>query len=110
MSFSAHTKYVRYSPYKLRPIADVIRGKDVLFALNWLRVHRVERAVPIRKTLESAVANAKDLKGIEAGNLVVREIRVDQGPAIRYFKPSAQGRSAVQRKRLSHVSITLDEK
>lgn len=110
MQFIAKTKFVWYSPYKLRPIADVIRGKEAVDALNWLAFYRNQRSVPVRKTLVSAVANAKDLKNLEPADLIVREVRIDQGPVRRYFKPGAQGRAAPQRKRQCHISIVVESK
>lgn len=107
MGFKAKAKYVHYSPYKLRPIADVIRGRDVTYALDWLSVYKVKRAEPILKTLKSAVANANDLSKLSPKELVVKEIRIDHGPTIKYFKPGAMGRSNPYRKRMSHISIVV---
>ena len=63
---------------------------------------------PVKKLLASAVANAKNLKDVDATQLRVKEIRVDQGPMYRYFKPGAMGRANVQRKRFSHLSVVLE--
>lgn len=110
MRFIAKAKYISYSPYKLRPIVNVIRGKDVLYALNWLSTYRTQRAVPIQKIIESAAANARNNGNIEMNLLKIKEIRVDQGPIRRYFKPAAMGRAAPQRKRLCHLSVILENK
>lgn len=113
MQFIAKTFHVRMSPYKLRPLADVVRGKNVSYALHWLATHPVRRATPVRKVIESAAGNAKNLKGLEPQRLIVQEIRVDEGPVIRYFRPGAMGRANVQKKRLSHISVivkAIDEK
>jgi large subunit ribosomal protein L22 len=110
MQFVAKARYVKYSPYKLRPIVDVIRGKDAAYALNWLSTYRTRRSEPIKKILESAIANAKDLKSADISDLSVREVRVDQGPIFRYYKPGAMGRAMIQRKRQSHISIILENK
>lgn len=108
--FTALARYVKYSPYKVRPIVDVVRGKDVSYALQWLMTYRTQRAEPVKKLLESAIANAKNVKNREAGALIIKEIKVDGGPIHRYFKPGAQGRAQIQRKRLCHISITLQTK
>jgi large subunit ribosomal protein L22 len=108
MGFVAKAKYVRFSPYKLRPIADVIRGKSVEYALRWFSVYRVKKMVPVKKVLESAVANAQDQAQLDASALIITEVRIDQGPIVRYFKPGAMGRANVQRKRMSHISIVVD--
>lgn len=108
MNFKASANYIKRSPYKLRPVADVIRGKNAAYALGWLKIYGVAKSLPIKKLLDSAIANARcQHEDITPKDLVIEEIRVDQGPAFRYFKPSAMGRSAVLRKRLSHLSIVL---
>lgn len=108
MNFKASAKYIRRSPYKLRPIVDVIRGKNAAYALGWLKVYGIAKALPIKKLLESAIANAQhQQEDITPRELIVEEIKVDQGPAYKYFKPSAMGRSLVARKRLSHITIVL---
>ena len=110
MSFKASAKYVKRSPYKLRPIVDVIRGKNAAYALGWLKVYGIDKSLPVKKLLDSAIANARNLQeDITPQDLVIDEIRVDQGPAYKYFKPSAMGRSAVLRKRLSHITIVLKQ-
>jgi large subunit ribosomal protein L22 len=108
MQFVAKARYVRFSPYKLRPLADVVRGKNVQYALNWLATTKVRRSVPMSKLVESAAANAKNVQNVEASQLFIKEIRIDQGPIYRYFKPGAMGRANVQRKRFSHLSIILE--
>jgi large subunit ribosomal protein L22 len=108
MRFMAKARFIRYSPYKLRPLADVIRGKNVRYALDWLTTVPVQRVMPLKKVIESAVANAKNGKNIEATELLIKDIRVDQGPIFRYFKPGAMGRANPQRKRLSHISVVLE--
>lgn len=108
MNFKASAKFVKRSPFKMRPIADVIRGKNVAYALGWLQVYGIAKSLPIKKCLDSAVANANNLQGeIALSDLVISDIRIDQGPTYRYFKPSAMGRSSVNRKRLSHITIVL---
>jgi large subunit ribosomal protein L22 len=109
MQFVAKSRFVRYSPFKLRPLVAVIRGKGVEYALGWLATYQTKRVRPIRKVLESAVANAKSLKNIKPEDLVVKEIRVDQGPIMRYYKPGAMGRATIQRKRFSHISVILED-
>jgi large subunit ribosomal protein L22 len=108
MQFVAKARYIRFSPYKLRPLTDVVRGKDVVYALNWLATCPVRKAVPIRKMIESAVANAKNHSNIEPSELIIKDIRVDQGPMFRYFKPGAMGRANIYRKRLCHMSVTVE--
>lgn len=111
MQFSAKLRYVRFSPYKLRPLADVIRGKDAQSAISWLSTYAVKRARPLKKMIQSAVANAYNLNNnMQVENLIIADLRVDEGPMYRYYKPGAMGRATVLRKRFSHVSVVLRPK
>jgi large subunit ribosomal protein L22 len=107
----AISRNVRVSPFKLRLYADSVRGKNVGRAVNWLESQGVARVTPIAKTLVSAYHNAKqaDASVTDMSQMRIREIRVDQGPVIKYFKPGAQGRACPQRKRLSHVSVIIEK-
>jgi len=109
MQFKSVAKYIKRSPYKLRPIADVVRGKRAKYALDWLSIYPALKAAPIRKAIESAVANAKDREHLSVDELTISQIRVDQGPAYKYFKPSAMGRSQILRKRYSHISVVVEK-
>ena len=108
MRFTAKALYIPFSPYKLRPLANVLRGKSLVYALGWLRTYKTRRAHPLKKIIESAAANAKNLKSIDRGMLLIKEICVDQGPMHRYFKPGAMGRAMDQQRRLCHISVTLE--
>ena len=109
MRFSAKSKHVRYSPFKLRPLADVIRGKGVRYALRLLAGYQVKRTVPMKKIIESAAANAKNLANVDVDKLMIKDLRVDQGPSVRYFRPGAMGRSNVYKRRFSHISVVLEQ-
>ncbi|MFA5075398.1 MAG: 50S ribosomal protein L22 [Candidatus Babeliales bacterium] len=111
-TIKAKSKYIRISPYKLRPFVDVIRGYSVNRALAWLQNCEIRRVRPLIKTIFSAYSNGKntqtDISSME--DLVIKDIRVDQGPIIRYFKPGAMGRANIQRKRLSHIQVELTKR
>jgi len=109
MQFVAKAKYIHHSPYKLRPLADVVRGKNVKFALDWLTTFPVRKSEPLKKVIASAAANAKNLHDLSSENLAIKEIRIDQGPIMRYFKAGAMGRANIQRKRFSHISVILED-
>ena len=108
MHFSAKARYIRFSPFKLRPLVDAIRGKGAQYALRFLGTRSVKRVDPIKKLIESAVANAKDLANVDLVDLKIKRIWVDQGPAIRYFRPGAMGRSNLYKKRFSHINVVLE--
>jgi len=109
MQAQAISKYVRLSPYKLRPYADVIRGNSVDKAYAWLKTCANRRTEPLLKTVMSAAANVQNKRGeaVTLDNLRISEVRIDQGPIIRYFKPGAMGRGVIQRKRLSHIKVIV---
>ncbi len=107
MQFEAKARYVWGSPYKLRPLADVVRGKNARYALDWLQTYKTKRALPIQKLIASAVANAQHLNNVGAEQLVIHEIRVDQGPAHDYFKPGAMGRAMMRTRRSCHIHVVL---
>lgn len=108
MQYIAKARYIHFSPYKLRPLVDVIRGKDAQYALHLLSTMAVKRVLPIQKVIASAVANAKHGGSQEAAVLTIKDIRVDQGPILKYFKPGAMGRANIQRKRFSHITVILE--
>ena len=112
MLVRAKSKYLRISPYKLRPVVDVIKGYPVDKALAWLKTYALKRVKPVEKTLLSAYANGKELNPdiSSMAELFIKEIRVDQGPIIKYYKPGAMGRACMQRKRLCHLEIVLGRK
>ena len=108
MQFTAKARFLRFSPFKLRPLADVVRGCEAEQALQWLSVCSLKRAVPLKKLIASAVANAvSSREHIMVTDLVIAEIRIDQGPSQRYYKPGAMGRASLLRRRLSHASVVL---
>ena len=107
----AIARFLHYSPFKLRPLADVVRGRSVTYALHWLSVCSLQRATPLKKLIQSAVANATNAdQQISASDLYIADIRVDHGPTRKSFKPGAMGRAGMIRKRLSHASVVLKVK
>lgn len=108
MQFVAKVRYIRLSPYKMRPLVDVVRGKNAKYALDWLTTYAVKRALPIEKMIKSAVANAQQAGQISATDLIVKEICVDEGPMFQYYKPGAMGRSNLYKKRSCHMKVTLE--
>ena len=107
MRFSAKALYIPVSPYKLRPVADVVRGKNVQQALLWLATCALQKAIPVRKAIESAAANAKQIGGHAPADLFIEKLYIDQGPIRKYFKPGAMGRANIQSSRKSHINVEL---
>ncbi len=97
------------SPRKVRLVVDLVRGLPVADADAQLEFFRKAAALPVRKLLQSAIANATHNFQLEAGALRIKEIRVDGGPVLKRARPRAMGRSAPIRKRTSHISIILTD-
>ena len=96
----------RQSPRKVRIVADVVRGQKVEDAMVALSFIPKRSALPIKKLLASALANAKNLS-LATENLIVKEIRVDAGATLRRRRPRSRGMANPIKKRTSHISITL---
>ncbi len=107
----AHLRFLRISPRKVRLCAEVMRGKTAKEAELQLRTLRKGGAEPLAKLLHSAMANAKHNFNItDAEELVVTSIRVDKGPTLKRSMPRARGSAAPIRKRMSHISLVLEQK
>lgn len=105
----ATIRYTRVTPRKMRFVADLIRGLSVADAHAQLLVVSRRASAPLKKLLQSAVANAKNMK-MDPAKLVVSEIMVDQGPMMKRFLPRARGSASPIQKKMSHTSIRLIEK
>lgn len=110
MEVKAKLSFARIGSQKARLVADVVRGKDVNEAIKSLTFMKQKGAVLIKKLIESAVANAENKKVIDVDNLYVKSIWVDMGPAMKRYRPRAQGRAFEVRKKISHINLVLDEK
>ena len=106
----AIAKHVRISPYKVRIVLDIIRGKDYVQALAILENTPKSASEPIKKVLMSAAANAENNLGMSKDNLFVAACYADQGPTLKRVMPRAQGRAFRILKRTSHITIVLDAK
>jgi len=109
METVARAKYIRISPQKVRLVADLIRGKKVEDALNLLMFTPKSSAPVIAKVLKSAVANAGQRQGVDVDTLVVKRITVDEGPTMKRFRARAMGRGTRILKRMSHITIIVEE-
>ena len=109
MEAKAIAKYVRMSPIKLKPVADLVRGKDVNEALTILKFTPGKGAEIVEKVVQSALANA-DVKEMNTDNLYVAEVYANQGPTMKRWRAGSQGRASIILKRSSHVGVTLKEK
>ena len=109
MEAKAIAKYVRMSPIKLKPVADLVRGKDLTEALNILKFTPGKGAEIVEKVVKSAAANA-DVKEMNTDNLYIAEVYANQGPTMKRWRAGSQGIASIILKRSSHVGVTLKEK
>lgn len=103
----ATAKFVRVSARKARLVADLIRDKSVPEAQAILAFSTRAAAEPVRKVLESAMANADHNAGMDVRELYVTRATIDEGPTMRRFRPRAQGRASRINKRTCHITIGL---
>ena len=107
---SAKLSYARMSAQKAGFVLDAIRGKDVQTALGILTYNPRYASSVIKKLLESAVANAENNNGMNADNLYVAACYADKGPTMKRIQPRAQGRAYRIEKRMSNITIVLNER
>ena len=104
----AVAKYIRISPYKVRVVLDNIRGKSVNNAVAILENTSKAGALPIKKVVLSAVANAEHNLGMNRDDLKIAVCYADQGPTLKRMRPMAHGRAFRILKRTSHITVILD--
>ncbi|HJL65893.1 MAG: 50S ribosomal protein L22 [Arenicellales bacterium] len=109
MQVKATTKYVRISPQKARLVVDQIRSSSVQQALELLQFSTKKAALPVRKTLESAIANAENNEGADIDELKVVRAFVDEGPTLKRWRARAKGRATQILKRTSHITIAVGD-
>ncbi len=110
MEAKAVAKYVRMSPIKLKPVTDLVRGKDLDEALTILKFTPGKGSQIVEKVVASAAANAENNFDMDRDKLYVAEVYANQGPTMKRWEPGSQGRSSILLKRTSHVGVTLREK
>jgi len=108
--YRAISKYLIGSPYKVRPVADLIRRLPYPEALSILENMPHKGARLIRKTVKSAASNAlADNKKLDEDMLYVREIYIDEGPRLKRIWFRGRGRADMQLKRMCHITVVIDE-
>lgn len=106
----AAARHIRISPRKARQAVDLIRGKDVPYALSVLQFTPKKAAGIVRKVVQSASANASRVRKLSPSSLYVARAFVDQGPSLKRWVPRAYGRATPIKKRTSHITVILEEK
>ena len=109
MEVSAVAKRLRISAQKARLVADQVRGKPVSDALDILNFSTKKGAVLVRKTVESAIANAEHNEGADVDDLKISEIYVNEGMTMKRIRPRAKGRADRILKRSCHITVTVSD-
>ena len=107
---SAKLSYARVPVQKACFVLDAIRGKDVQTALGIVTYNPRYASEVISKLLKSAIANAENNNGMNVEKLFVEECYANKGPTMKRIRPRAQGRAYRIEKRMSHITIVLNEK
>ena len=109
-TYKAGAKFIRISPYKVREVAAIIKGKHVDEARRILAFTPKAASFEMSKILESAIANAEHNFQVPQEELYVRFVSADEGVTIKRFRPRAQGRGFRIRKRTSHIQLELERR
>jgi large subunit ribosomal protein L22 len=104
----ASARFVRTSASKARRVVNLVRGLPAKEALTVLQFAPQRASVPVRKVIASAIANAENNEQLDPDSLLVAEIRVDEGPTMKRYRPRAQGRAYRIRKRTCHITVALE--
>ena len=111
MNSVARASYLKQSPYKMRQVIDVVRGKDVNEAINILKFTNKKAAQLILKTLNSAISNLMNYdEPYDIDDFYIKSAFVDGGPMAKRWRAAAMGRGVRILKRTSHVTIVLAQK
>lgn len=106
----AQLNNLRLAPRKVRAVIGLIKGKNVSEALGQLEYFVRRPVEPVKKLLNSAIANAENNFNMVKENLYIKSIIVNEGRKLKRFRAKGFGRAAAIQKKTSHIEIVLDEK
>ena len=106
----ATLSYARVSVQKACFVLDAVRGKDLETALGIVTYNPRYASSLVKKLLESAAANAENNNGMDRSKLYLEECYANQGPTMKRVRPRAQGRAYRIEKRMSHITVVLNER
>lgn len=110
MEVQAVTKFTGISPQKARLVVNEVRGKKAEDALTLLQYMPQSAAKVVAKTIKSALANATENFGLEAGDMYIAKIVADEAPRRRWRRFGARGRFKPWIRRSSHITVVLEER
>lgn len=106
----AVAKYIRISPFKVRIVLDIIRGRSYDEAVAILKNTPKAASEILLKVVNSAAANAEHNMSLNKSDLYVAEAFAGQGPILKRIQPVSKGRAHRINKRTSHITVVLDTK
>lgn len=106
----ATAKYVRISPFKVRIVLDIIKGKPVTEAVAILENTPKAASEPLIKLVNSAIANAENNMNLARNDLFIAECYADEGPTLKRIQAVSKGRAYRINKRTSHITVVLDSR
>ena len=106
----APAKYVRISPFKVRIVLDIIKGKPVTEAVAILENTPKAACEPLLKLVNSAIANAENNQNLARNDLYIAECYADEGPTLKRIQAVSKGRAYRINKRTSHITVVLDSR
>lgn len=109
MQVTVKLNHIRVTARKAREVVDLIRGKNVLTAIDLLNFATRKSAVPVLKLLNSAIASAKNDFHLNENNMFVSKITVDEGPTLKRWHPMSRGRAYPIMKRSAHITLVISE-
>jgi large subunit ribosomal protein L22 len=108
MEAKARSKYIRMSSRKVAQVAEVLRDKSVGEVMNILKFSPKAAALPLMKTVQSAIANMVSVNPeVDVDDLHVSYIIVGNGPTMKRYRARAMGRAARIRRRTSHITVVV---
>jgi len=111
MEAIARKRFIRQSPYKIRYVLKTVKGLKVEDAINKLSLTNKKASIYIKEVLKASISNMMDKNSNEnSDNLFIKTAYVDEGPAMKRFRPAAMGRATSIRKRTSHLTIIISNK
>ena len=108
MGYKATHRLARINPRKVRPLANLIRGRRVDDALAVLRFQPHRGARLLEKVLKSALGNAEDQRAPNMAGLKVVDARIDGGPFFKRVRPRARGMAHIISKQFSHIHVEVE--
>lgn len=109
MKTQANIKYLKISARKLRLSADAVRGTRVAVAEQRLAVMPQKGARMVADALKSAVANAENNHNARKSTLSIAEIKVNEGPKLKRWRPRSRGMAAPIQHRMAHLTIVVSD-